>query len=258
MASVPTIEELGIEDLLPKEKTEAPPNQSPHNPAGEEYALLNGILFLSFVAPALFAKLMGWPLGTFHQFVFVWVHEAGHGLFGLLGSRIISSAAGTFNELLFTLVPAAVCLRDRRAVMGGLVLLMCAGLSIQHAGWYMMSAELPYGYGFGGVKMTQQSHDWSVVFRELGLLRQSYAIGQATAQLGHSLAVIFLLASMIGAIPLLYGWQPRSAFEIVSPAALAALFFLLLSGAMHIEYTLALLLTLPLAYRIILKSRRSD
>ncbi len=258
MPSVPTLEEMGVAGLVPEEKPDVKASAPEDAQAGEDYAFLNGMLFLSFVAPALFAKLMGWPLATFHQFVFVWVHEAGHGFFGLLGNRVVASAAGTFNELLFTLVPAAICLRDRRAVLGGLVLLMCAGLSVQHAGWYMMSAELPYGYGFGGIKMTPESHDWSVIFRELGFLRQSYAIGQATAEAGHALAVIFLIASLLGAVPTLYGWRPGRLFDIVSPSSLAALLYLLLSGSSLLEISIALLFTLPLAYRILLKSRPSD
>jgi len=140
----------------------------------EEYKLLNGMLFLGFIVPAIFAMIVGLPMNLFYLLVIVWVHEAGYGFWCLLGSRLLCSFGGMLNEMLFTTVPALICFKKKEIYLAGLILLMCAGMSIQHNGVYMQSAEHPSGTGFLRVPLTEQSHDWSVIFRELGVIENSY------------------------------------------------------------------------------------
>jgi hypothetical protein len=258
-----SVEELGVEDWVPGHLREVEePKRSYHRwnrilsePSArkKEYEAFNGMLFMVFAAPTLLAALflgaenMGFP----YYMVAVWVHEAGHGFWCLLGSRIFCSFGGTFNELLLTAVPAMICLRKREMYYGACVLLMCAALTCQHAGSYMQSAEHPRGYGFAGVRMTEDTHDWSVIFLELGVIEDAYNIGVFTEQLGEALAIVLLIAAVFGIIPMLSGWVPEKITDLISPGAAAALLYFLFSSATTTQLTTALLLTIPLVPRLI-------
>jgi hypothetical protein len=243
---VPSLTEMGLPELEEKPMPKAP------EPTGRDdsYTLLNGILFLSFIMPALFAKLIGAPMMFFHQMVFVWVHESGHGVMGLTGSPLLGAAGGTGFELLASLVPAAICLSDRRSTLAGCVLLFCAALTVQHAGIYMQSAQSPRGFGFGGVRMTPETHDWAVIFRETGLVEDTFTFGQEAASLGHAAAVVFLMASVFGAAPTLGGWEPKGPFDMISPGAFAASAYLAYSSAPAGELIVGVAFAAPLAWRL--------
>jgi len=263
MPSIPTIEELGVADWVPPERqTEIPKGsrfdrllERDEEKKKEEYTLLNGILFFTFIVPSLAAKLIGGRMSTFHSFVFVWIHEAGHGFWGLVASiiglpRWFGAVAGTGNELLFSIVPALLFFRGKESYAAGCVLMMCAGMSIQYAGWYMQSAQHPRGIGVGGLPVTSSTHDWTIVLGYFGFLGDAFSIGMTFAAAGHAIAVIFLIASTMGFLPSLYGWTPKKLSNITAPAASIALFYFLYIGTRQIELVIALLLSIPLASRL--------
>ncbi len=219
----------------------------------EEYKLLNGILFLSFVVPVLFAILLHLPMNFFYWMVIIWVHEAGHGFWCLLGSRLLCAFGGMLNEMLFTAVPALICFTRKEIYLGGCILIMCAGMSIQYNGVYMQSAGHPYGMtSFAGAltgrygDMTEQTHDWSIIFGELGVIQHSYGMGKFTEEVGRALAIIFLTTSVLGVFSMMYGWLSGKLTSLVGVGAIVSAAYFILSGASGTEIILALLLSAPL------------
>jgi len=212
----------------------------------EEYKLLNGMLFLSFIAPALFAVIIGLPMNLFYMLVIVWVHEAGHGFFCIFGSRMLCSFGGMLNELLFTAVPALICFRKKEIYLAGIILLMCAGMSIENNGVYMQSAEHPSGTGFLNMPLTRESHDWSVIFRGLGVVENSYGIGRFTEQIGHAMSVIFFAASIWGLALIIFGRYPAKLSTLVGGGAIPSATYFIITGAGTTEIVLSLLLSAKL------------
>jgi len=252
---IPTIEELGVEEWVQKNqkngdtsgsKVFARPLDKSEKQRQEEYTMFNGILTIAFLMPAVFAKLIGLPLGFFHYPVYAMIHEAGHGIMCLLSSRFICSAAGTLNEMIFSLAPALICFRTRETYVAACVLMMCAGLSIQNAGTYMQSAEHPRGRGFAGVPLNANTHDWTIMLTQFNLVGESFDLGQKTEAVGSALAVIFFTASLVAVIPSLYGWSPQSPSDIIAPSAATSLIYLLYIGAKEIELLIAVLFAAPL------------
>ena len=218
-----------------------------------EYGVLNGMVFLSFVIPAAVAVLISFPMNFFYFMVIVWVHEAGHGFFCISGSILLCAFAGFLNEMLFTLVPGLICFGKKEIYLAGCVFIMCAGMSIQYNGWYMQSAQNPYGMtSFAGAltgqygTMTEKTHDWSIIFKKLGLLHHSYSIGRFTEHLGCGIAKIFFITSVLAALPFMYGWRPSNLFNLIGCGAVVSLLYFILTGAGAVEITLAVILSLPL------------
>jgi len=213
----------------------------------DEYKVLNGMLFLVFAVPTTLALLAfgGRGMGFAYYMVAVWVHEAGHGFWCLFGWRLLCAFGGTFNELLFSAVPALICLRKREIYLAGCVFMMCASLSVENAGAYMQSARYPSGFGFAGVRMTEATHDWNVIFRELGVLEHSYRIGGYAEAFGSALAVILLAASLLGFIPVMSGWVPGGLMDLVSPGAAASALYFLVSGGGGVQLAVSALLSIP-------------
>jgi len=212
----------------------------------EEYKLLNGMLFLSFIAPAIFAIIIGLQMNLFYMLVIIWVHEAGHGFWCLLGNRMFCSFGGTLNELLFTAVPALICFKKKEIYLAGIILLMCAGMSIENSGVYMQSAEHPSGTGFLNMPLTRESHDWSVISRGLGVVESSYEIGRFTEQIGHAMSVIFFAASIWGLALIIFGRYPAKLSTLVGGGAIPSATYFIITGAGTTEIVLSLLLSAKL------------
>ena len=262
MGVVPSLEELGVEGLLPKEPAEAgtPGGRVWANASNgvtdgagaqrrrEEYKALNGMLFLTFVVPTAFAALV-WGIryaAMPYSFVIVWVHEAGHGFWCLLGSRLLCASAGFSSELMVTLVPALICLRDRKTYLAACVLLMCVGFSLQHNGLYMQTAENPTGTSFAGAlthrynDMSPENHDWSIVFDTFGIVEYSYNIGGVVEEVGLALAAICFFASVIAFFPMLGGAVPKNIDTVAAPGAAVATVLFIASGGTILQIVLSL------------------
>jgi hypothetical protein len=229
----------------------------------EQYGAFNAMLFVIFVAPTLlFAIFLGEQyMGVPYYFVIVWVHEAGHGFWCLLfGSGFVCSLMGFGSEMLFVLVPAVICMRERRLLFASCVLLMCVGLSMQHNGRYMQSALDPQGTSFAGALSHRyndmstdpdrlEMHDWSNIFRILGVVDYSLGMGLVFEQAGRAIAVSFMAGATIGLLPLLGDSRPRSFWAIASPGGLAAFAYFVLSGGL-VECVMSLLLAAPLLHAL--------
>jgi hypothetical protein len=107
----------------------------------------------------------------------VFLHEAGHPIFGILGHTAMVWG-GTIFQLAFPVVALAHFLR-RREMPGAAFALFWLGANLVHVGCYMADAragELPL---LGGGE-----HDWTFLFGQLGLLEQDVVIGTATRVAG--------------------------------------------------------------------------
>ncbi|MFC2162592.1 hypothetical protein ACFLRF_02840 [Candidatus Altiarchaeota archaeon] len=253
MEDIPTIKEieesgfLADRELTPPEKVSLKWKQDSDRRTAAEYRALNLMAFTVFAVPVILALFLFGPehAGFFYNLVAVWVHEAGHGLLCPLGDRFMCSLAGTLSELVATIVPALILFTDRRSLLAACILFMCAGFSLEHAGVYMQSSMAPRGVGFGGIPMNRQTHDFHIVFSRTGLLYQSYNIGVFSRDVGKSLAMIFLTASILGVIPVLSGWVPSSRFQLISPAAIIITIYFFLVGASWTCLNLGMLLAAP-------------
>jgi len=262
---VPTIDELGVREWFPNEKDEKPDREVDYDrwnsmiggggePAqSKEYSMLNAVMFLVFWVPAALAIILRQQMSFFYYWVIVWVHEAGHGFWNLSGNMLIGAFGGFLNEMLFTAVPALICLKKRESYLAACVLLMCAGMSLEFNGAYMQSAVNPNGTSFAGAltrhynDMSYATHDWSQVYTRLGLLDSSYEIGLLFEAFGKAMAVIFFSASMLAMLPTLLGWVPGKFSGIYSPGAAAALAYFLAYGGGWVEILLSLAMAAPLA-----------
>jgi|GEM_PF-3775875 len=271
METIPSEEELASEGLLPgglKAEGRRRADKayrvmynkalSRSSKIEEDFKTFNGMAFLVFVAPVLALTLVfGYShMGLAHYWVMVWVHEAGHGFWCLMGSRTLCAFMGLGNELLFTLVPAIICFRQKSMYYGGLVFLMWAGLSLQFAGVYMQSAEVPHGTSFAGAitgrinDMNEANHDWSIVFRNLGIVRHAKWIGELVESIGTVMAVSLLISTVFFLMPVYGGYKPEYISDISAPGALAACGFFILHGDGITEIALSLLAGTPAIQKI--------
>lgn len=255
MPEVPSIEDLGAEELLKgfEEQEEARVGRLETGPGTtgvwrgvyekqrerrrrDEHSALNIVLFIVYLLPVVVALFLGFQMDTFYRFVAVWVHEAGHGFFCMAGASIVCALMGTGMELAVTLGPALICLKRRTLWVSGCIFMMCSGMSVWHAGLYMQSALDPMGTSFAGYltgdynDMTSATHDWSIVFHDLGVLDYSVGIGVFFEQLGRSLAIIFFFSSFAAAFSSFLGDEFQRLSNLVGVSALVTLIFFLFTG----------------------------
>ncbi|MBI5241829.1 MAG: zinc ribbon domain-containing protein [Elusimicrobia bacterium] len=105
-------------------------------------------------------------------------HEAGHPIFGLLGSEFLMKLGGTLMQLLLP-AAAVVSFRRRGDLKSADLTLAWFGQNFWSIGTYMADARaqvLPL-VGSG-------EHDWTWLFGELGVLIHDVGIGRATRVLG--------------------------------------------------------------------------
>ncbi len=240
MRGIPTVEELGIKDWVPKhllEDTSDDPEKCRSHfynrvftKSGRDmrdFRPVNTTFILVFLAPTILFTLLYGPsyAGVPYYMFIVWVHEAGHWIGCLAGNQLLCSTSGFFAEMTACLVPAALLLKNRQTLLAASVMLMCTGFSIQYTGQYMQTAENPGGAGFLGVRMTESTHDWSVIFRSLGLIQQSRQIGAFFEEVGKVFSMLFAVAAAFAIVPFLFGWVPKNLLDFTSPAALVYLLY---------------------------------
>ncbi len=266
MEVVPSEEELKRQGLLPDDiedihaKRVERAYQSMYNNAlkdagatHEEYRGFNTLVFLVFVGPTLLGILIGGfaNMDMAHSFLMVWVHEAGHGFWCMVGTRVFCAFMGLGNELLFCVVPAVICMRDKRMYYAAGIFLMWAGLSLSYAGDYMATAQEPIGTSFAGMltgrrnDMSVTNHDWSIVFRGLGIISWTPQISFATKTVGLVLAISFAASALIFFFPTWGGYEPKNFSDIMGPGALAACAFFIVHGDPMAQVILAFIFGIP-------------
>jgi len=125
------------------------------------------------------------------------VHEAGHPVFGLLGSRFLMSLGGTLGQLALP-VAAALAFGRRRQPASFAVALVWIGLNLVNIGTYAADGEdrlLPL------LGADASGHDWWNMLGALGLRHRARFIGGAIAAAGwalQGLAPCWLVARWLG------------------------------------------------------------
>jgi len=108
------------------------------------------------------------------------VHEAGHPIFGLLGSRFLMFLGGALGQLTPPLVAALVFLR-RRQPGAFAAMVVWIGVNLVDIGTYAADGEarlLPL------LAVDADSHDWWNMLGMLGLRHQAPAIGRVIQTVG--------------------------------------------------------------------------
>jgi hypothetical protein len=106
------------------------------------------------------------------------VHEAGHPIFGLLGSRWLMVAGGTLMQLLMPLLFYFSFLRQRQPKSADFCIFWFAS-NFLGIGPYMADARAQVLPLVGGGE-----HDWTYLLDSVGLLRCDAQLGAATVFLG--------------------------------------------------------------------------
>ena len=111
------------------------------------------------------------------------VHEAGHPIIGLLGSRLLMFLGGTIFQLALP-VAAAVAFAARRQPASFAAAVVWLGINLVNVGRYAADAEaraLPL------LAADADAHDWWNVLGALGLRPQASLIGGTIAAAGWAL-----------------------------------------------------------------------
>lgn len=111
------------------------------------------------------------------------IHEAGHPILGLLGSRFLMFLGGTLFQLAFP-VAAAVAFAARRHPASFAVALVWIGVNLVNVGTYAADAEaraLPL------LAADADGHDWWNLLGMLGIRASAPALGGALVAIGWTL-----------------------------------------------------------------------
>ncbi len=111
------------------------------------------------------------------------VHEAGHPIFGLLGSRFLMFLGGTLAQLALPAAAAVAFARNRQPASFAAVVVWL-GVNLVNVGTYAADAEaraLPL------LAADADGHDWWNMLGMLGVRAHASSIGGAIAALGWAL-----------------------------------------------------------------------
>ena len=159
---------------------------APPAPAGRPWLPVAG---WQVAALAAGAALLGTSMATRGFFAAVVngadlvFHEAGHPVFGLFGSRLLTALGGALGQLFFPAVAAAVFARRREAASFATALLW-TGFNVVDIGRYAADGRvraLPL------LAPDVDSHDWWNILGILGLRESAEAIGGAIGAAGYAL-----------------------------------------------------------------------
>lgn len=196
--NVPSVEELGVKDWFKEEdKTPAGQKVNKHILSGkegrrqqqearrQERLTVNGIVFLIFAAPVYFAAAFGAPLDYFQRVIFSIFHGVGNTFGCATNSAFLCLAGGTAAELAVAAIPAYFLMRKKNHYIAGLALIMCACLSIQHAGASLqqLPAESLKALGMSA----RGAGDWGSAMSSLGFISAVLALVSSTVLLGKDI-----------------------------------------------------------------------
>ncbi len=131
------------------------------------------------------SHLSGGPLAAVVAGADLVFHEAGHPIFGLVGSRFLGYLGGTLGQLAFPVAAAIAFLRRRRTTAVA-VAIVWLGFNLVDVGRYAADASdrvLPL------LAADEDAHDWWNLLGMLGLRERCEGIGGAIAALGWALWV---------------------------------------------------------------------
>ncbi len=274
MPGVPTVEELGLTDGkwdgLDDRMMSGIGGSKPESER-EEFATkqstsfggFNMLMFLVFSFTTLFFGLIYGVeyMLTPYYFVMVWVHEAGHGFWCLLGSRPFCAFSGFFNEMLFTLVFALIMSKEKKLMYSSVCILVFFGFSMAFNGDYMQSSLNPSGTSFAGAltgrhnDVSPSNHDWHIVFDSLGVLPYSAWIADFVGETGWALAFTCLIASIIFLPVAAFDYEPDNIMNMIGPAGLVAAPILFLAKGSILGPVICILFSLGFIKKLVYKKK---
>jgi hypothetical protein len=142
----------------------------------------------------------GFLAAVVHGFDLV-VHEAGHPVFGLLGSRFLMFLGGALGQLALPVTAAAIFGRRRQPASFALALVWI-GLNLVNIGAYAADAEARLLPLLGA---DADGHDWWNMLGMLGVRAHAPAIGGAVALVGWAL----MAAAPAWVVARWLGWRLR-------------------------------------------------
>jgi len=119
-------------------------------------------------------------------------HEAGHIIFGVIGSRLLAALGGSLMQLLVPLVCVLAFLLQTRDTFGAAVGVWWLGESFMDLAPYINDSRSLNMVLLGGVtgREVADYHDWEFILRNTGLLRLDHAIAYSAYGLGTALMLI--------------------------------------------------------------------
>ncbi len=137
----------------------------------------------------------GYAMRSFMHLVNIPFHEAGHVLFRIFGSRLITSLGGSLLQVSMPLACACVMLFSTRDPLGAAAALWWTGESLIDLAPYIADSRalsLPLLGGSTGATAPYGFHDWNYILTETGLLRHDTRI----AALAHDLGAFVMIAAV--------------------------------------------------------------
>ena len=133
---------------------------------------------------------------TFLHLVNLPFHEAGHVVFRVFGSSLLTSLGGSLGQLIMPLVCMLVLLLKTRDPFGASVSLWWLGENFQDLAPYIADAavmRMPLLGGNTGASAPYGFHDWNYILTETHLIGRAEALGGLSAFVGSSLMLLSVL-----------------------------------------------------------------
>lgn len=134
-----------------------------------------------------------YAMRSFMHLVNLLFHEAGHVIFGLAGSRILTSLGGSLMQLIIPLICAAVLLLKTRDPFGAAIALWWLGESLIDLAPYIADARalsLPLLGGNTGATAPYGFHDWHFILSETGNLEKDLIFARAADMAGAAVMAV--------------------------------------------------------------------
>lgn len=180
-------------------------------PVMEQWWMAYAVLWSVFVVWGfgyLLADIDELGRGNFMHNVNLPFHEAGHVIFGVLGS-FIGSLGGTLGQLLMPIIAGIALLKSRADTFGASLCLWWFGENFLDIAPYMADARagvLPLLGGNYGQSSPYGFHDWEYLLGETGLLAYDTALAAATMNTGR---LIMVLSMVWGGYLVWLAWRRR-------------------------------------------------
>lgn len=121
------------------------------------------------------------------------IHEGGHGIFGIFGSKYIYTIGGTLMQLLIPGMFVVFYLINKKKIPAQ-IFLVWLGQNILNISVYASDARAQQLPLIGGKKVY---HDWTYLLNEIGLLEQDILIGQIFYFSGIAVFILSLMMPLI-------------------------------------------------------------
>lgn len=143
--------------------------------------------------PVIIYVVVKYPRFLPIDYVNLLIHEGGHGIFGIFGSKYIYTLGGTIMQILIPGMFIVFYLINKKKIPLQ-IFLVWLGQNLLNISVYASDARARQLPLIGGKKVY---HDWTYLLGEAGLLEQDILIGQIFYFLGMAVFIISLMIPLI-------------------------------------------------------------